>query len=208
MADPASPLVADSGLATILDPDLGPVVVPDGVNPFIHKPAGDKPPRGNSQANPANPPSPKPKARRSRKAAPVSDAKMREVLTEALQTPAVAYSMVGLDWPANHVIRTAEEFATSMVAFSKTNDWLREQLEKLARGENAMGMMIAAFALGTAAVAYIVPLLAYHGLIPREIGDKVAGSIIPDPPGVMRMPEPPPHFVMPEDTPGYNANGL
>lgn len=213
MADPASPLVADAGPRTILDPDLGPVEIPAGANPFIPKPAGDKPPRGNSQANPANPPAPKPKTRRARKAAPVSDAKIREVLTDALQTPAVAYSMVRMDWPANHVLRTAPELADSMVAFSKTNEWLREQLEKLARGDNAMGMMIAAFALGTAAVAYVVPLLAYHNLIPKEIGEKVAGVAIPEMQGHMGMPEPPPHFVMPDDfrppsEPGYNANGL
>lgn len=213
MADPASPLIADAGPTTVLDPDLGPVVIPagapgPGVGPNPFPKAGDKPPRGNSQATNPNG-NPKPKARRSRKAAPVSDAKIREVLTDALQTPAVAYSMVRMDWPANHVLRTAPELADSMVAFSKTNDWLREQLEKLARGDNAMGMMIAAFALGTAAVAYVVPLLAYHNLIPKEIGEKVAGVAIPEIQGHMGMPEPPAHFVMPDDMPpGYNANGL
>lgn len=202
MADPASPLIAGPGLATILDPDLGPVIVPEGTNPFPGPtPAGDKAPRGNSQATNPNP---TPKRRAKRKPAAVTDAKIREVLTDTLQAPAVAYSMVRMDWPANHVLRTAPEFADSMVAFSKTNEWLREQLEKLARGDNAMGMMIAAFALGTAAAAYIIPLLAYHGLIPKDIGNKVAGVTIPDMQGHMGMPEPP----RATEPPGYNANGI
>lgn len=209
MTDLGSPLIAGDGPATILDPDLGRVEIPAGANPFIPKPpAGDRPPRGNSQANPANPPKRKPRAK---KAGAVTDAKLREVLTEALNVPAVGYSMVGMDWPANHVVRTSEDFANAMVAYSKSNEWLRTQLEKLARGDNAAGMLILAFALGSTAVAYIVPLLAYHGVIPREIGNKVAGAVIPDPPPRMGMPDPPPHFTMPEDfgeTGGYNANGL
>lgn len=223
MAEPASPLLADDGPQTVMDPVIGPVevpagqAIPDSANPFIPKPpAGDKPPRGNSQANPANPPSPKRRAKR--KAGAVTDAKIREALAELLTAPAVPYSMFRMDWAAQHVIQTGPEFADSLVAYSKTNEWLRDKLEALTRGDNVMGVMIAVFALATASANYIVPLLAYHGLIPREIGARVNGASIPDPPAGMGMPEPPPHFVMAEDGvpvvnpdyagPGYNANAL
>lgn len=162
-------------------------------NPFA-KPNGDKPP-GNSQANPSNPPGATAPKRRARKPKAVTDKEIRDALSDVLTAPAVPYSMLHMDWAADHVIRTGPEFADALVGYSKTNEWLRERLESLARGDTALGMMIAVFALATAGANYIIPQLAYLNLIPKQVGDRVAGAAIPSMPGPVSPPFTDPEFA-------------
>lgn len=181
-------------MTATVDPAGAPLIDPaDNPFPPPGAGAGDTPPggRANSQANPANPPAAK---RRPRKAK-VSDAQIRDALSDVLTSPGVVYSIMKMDWAAEHVFRTGPDFADALVAYSKTNEWLRAKLEALARGDNAMGVIIAVYALATAGASYIVPQLAYFGLIPKEIGDRVAGASIPN----MPVPVPPPFVPTPDD---------
>lgn len=166
----------DPPTAPIIGTIGGEAIAVEG-NPFTPPEPRDTPPRGNAQANPANPPK-----RKYRKRKPTDD-QIREVLSEILTAPAVPYSMFRMDWPAQHVLRTGPEFADAMVAYSKSNEWLRAKLEAVASGDNALGIMIAVFALATAGSNYIIPQLAYFGVVPRGLGSSLAGAPIPFPPG-------------------------
>lgn len=175
-----------------------PPVIPASANPFI----GPLPNNGDAapKAAPATPVGETGGATKARKGRPrkkvVTDTQIREALSELLTSPGVAFSVMKMDWPANHVFRTGPEFADALVAASLTNQWLRDQLERIARGDTAIGTFIAVFAVVTAGANYLVPLLAYFGVIPQSIGERVAGAPIPPSP-IGQHGAPPDHSPFP-----------
>lgn len=175
----------------LITPDTPPTPHADTINSTTGNRTGtptDNPPG----AAPRRPGRPKGSGRKKT----VTSAQLREALGELLTAPAVPYSMMRQDWPAQHVLRTGQPLADAFVAYSETNPWFRDKLEALMRGENVLGVIVAVMALATALVEYVGPQLAYFGAIPVEIGERITKTPIPRP----VAPSPPPG-----DDPGVNG---
>lgn len=114
---------------------------------------------------------------------------MAEVLREVFAAPAIPYSVLGHPYPAEHVARTGPDLADNLVRFSETNEWLRSKLEAIASGDSAAGVLMATAMLTMSAVTYIVPQLAYFGILKPELAVRVGAPPIP---GRDTAPAPPP----------------
>jgi hypothetical protein len=103
-----------------------------------------------------------PKAPKATKAAAGINAELKEIETKLaalLGRPAIPMHLAGDEWPATHVEENAAPLAKQIAQAARDNARLREQLLKLLRVGDGAGLVFAA-------LAYLVPVLLYYGVVP------------------------------------------
>lgn len=165
-------------MTPVIAPDLG----ADQLNADgdrIAAPQTESPPPPADRAPKRRPGRPKKAAK-----AAITDTQLRDALTELLCAPAIPFGMAGMAWPAEHVANAGPQLATQMVELGKVSPQFRGYLERAITGQAPIVLMLAVYMLGMAGAAYIVPLLAYFGVVPKSLGVRFGGSEIPDPPSM------------------------
>lgn len=84
---------------------------------------------------------------------------LEEKLSNVLTAPAIPMAMAGDGWAANHVSERAHPLAVQIVNLARENDAFRARLLVLMRTSDQAQIV---FAAG----AYLIPLLAYYGVLP------------------------------------------
>lgn len=82
---------------------------------------------------------------------------VEEILINAFAAPAMPCAMFGDVWAADHFTRQAPFLARNLVVASKTNPWLRRQLETLSTGGESAMRIMGMMGLAGACVAYAGP---------------------------------------------------